>query len=80
MMRAAESGSFLKKRTKKLLRITARSIRKGRSQNPGSLYPETPKPKQSNVFCRSFSKKQSFLPFPDRPARRSPAQGCSHGR
>jgi hypothetical protein len=40
----AESSSFLKKRTKKRLRIKARSIRKGRSQT-------------FKGFCFFFSKK-----------------------
>jgi hypothetical protein len=46
----AESSSFLKKRTKKLLR------------NLAAAYPDGPKPKGSKVFCFFFSKKTAFLP------------------
>jgi hypothetical protein len=42
------SGSFLKKRTKKLLFVWAEPIRKSRSQ------------KQPKVFCFFFSKKKSL--------------------
>jgi hypothetical protein len=51
-----ESSSFLKKRTKKLLRINARSIRKGRSQN------------NQKFFAAFFPKRSpSFFEPPGRP-------------
>jgi hypothetical protein len=44
--------SFLKKRSKKLLRIEARSIRKGRSQN------------NQNFFAAFFQKSRPYLSLP----------------
>jgi hypothetical protein len=46
---AAQSSSFLKKRSKKLLIVWA------------ELFRERPKPRQIQIFCFFFSKKKAFL-------------------
>jgi hypothetical protein len=52
----AESGSFLKKRTKKLLRNLGEPIRTGRSQNDQKFLAS----RRAGAAC--FSKKQALLP------------------
>jgi hypothetical protein len=57
-----EGCSFLKKRTKRLLRALSRTLQ------------AAPTPKFAKVFCFFFSKKKAFLLL----IRRNPANGHKH--
>jgi hypothetical protein len=53
-MQSEESGSFLKKRTKKFLLLV-------HPARPAAMRPHTPRLQLIKVFCFFFSKKKRFL-------------------